>query len=59
MLLIKINKEILSSIICVLVLLKITIVEAQSLVDVNWLEGQTCDDNLIVLEVHRGKKTMS
>ena len=56
MLLIKINKEILSSIICVLVLLKFTIVEAQSLVDVNWLEGKACDDNLIVLEVHRGKK---
>ena len=56
MLLIKINKEILSYVICVLVLSKITIVEAQSLVDVNWLEGKTCDDNLIVLEVHRGKK---
>ena len=53
---IKINKAILSSLICVLVLSKITIVDAQSLVDVNWLEGKTCDDNLIVLEVHRGKK---
>ena len=56
MLLIKINKKILCSIICVLILLEISILEAQSLVDANWLEGKTCDDNLIVLEVHKGKK---
>jgi len=56
MLLIKINKKFLCYIICVLVLFEISILEAQSLVNVNWLEGKTCDDNLIVLEVHRGKK---
>ena len=53
---IKINKKFLCYIICVLILFEISILEAQSLVNVNWLEGKTCDDNLIVLEVHRGKK---
>ena len=29
---------------------------AQVLVDADWVENKICNDNIVVLEIHRGKK---